>query len=240
MEAALETTKDISRPRLVELRDIGKQYGGTVPTTALAGVNLNISYGEFVAIVGESGSGKSTLLNIIGMLDTPTSGSYAFDGHPTETMTPSEIAYHRAADIGFIFQAFHLIPSRSALDNVAMAGMYNGIPLRTRQKHAEEALEKLGLAKKAAAFPQDLSGGEKQRVAIARAICNNPKLILCDEPTGNLDSQRSLSIMHIFDELHTEGMTLIMVTHNEKQTVFADRVVRTRDGILSEVEDSQV
>jgi putative ABC transport system ATP-binding protein len=221
---------------LIELDSVSKDYGGTVPTRALSDVTLSIHKGEFVAIVGESGSGKSTLLNILGLLDTPTSGSYVFEGREVSHMSSGTLAYLRGTHVGFIFQAFHLIPSRSVLDNVAMAGMYSGIPRRQRKVRAQEALERLGMREHVNALPRDLSGGEKQRVAIARAICHKPTLILCDEPTGNLDSQRSESIMHIFQELHRDNMTIVMVTHNEHQTRFAERVFRMRDGILNEEE----
>ncbi|KAB8299474.1 ABC transporter ATP-binding protein [Bifidobacterium apri] len=221
---------------LIELEHVGRRYPGVVPTEALRDVSLSIMPGEFVAILGPSGAGKSTLLNILGMLDAPTCGTYRFNALRTDDMPERRKSQIRAQYIGFVFQAFHLLPYRSVEENVAMSGLYAGVAVQERMSRARRALSKVGLEHKANSGPLDLSGGERQRVAIARAICNNPRVVVCDEPTGNLDSQRAESIMEIFSNLNREGQTVVMVTHNEAQTRFAHRTIHMSDGMI--IEDS--
>ncbi len=219
---------------LIRLEGVSRLYSGRVPTLALDNVTTTVLRGEMVAVVGASGSGKSTLLNILGTLDRPTSGRYLLDGTDTTTLDDAQLAALRSTSIGFVFQAFHLIRERTALDNVALAGLYAGVPRSARRERAMTALERVGMAHKALALPNELSGGEQQRVAIARAVCTHPPLVLSDEPTGNLDSSHAQGVLDVFSSLNESGTTIIMVTHNEEHASRACRVLRVRDGGLTE------
>ena len=219
---------------LIRLEGVSRLYSGRVPTLALDNVTTTVLRGEMVAVVGASGSGKSTLLNILGTLDRPTSGRYLLDGTDTTTLDDAQLVALRSTSIGFVFQAFHLIRERTALDNVALAGLYAGVPRSARRERAMTALERVGMAHKALALPNELSGGEQQRVAIARAVCTHPPLVLSDEPTGNLDSSHAQGVLDVFSSLNESGTTIIMVTHNEEHASRARRVLRVRDGGLTE------
>ena len=217
---------------LVELRDVGRVFGDAPPVVALRSVDLVVHHGDFVAVVGRSGSGKSTLLNTLGLMDTPTSGTYLLDGFDTMSLGAAERARLRGARIGFVFQSFHLIASRSVVDNVAMAGMYGHTSRRDRRAAAHEMLGRVGLADRADASPAVLSGGERQRVAIARALAARPALLLADEPTGNLDSANAAGILDLFLELHAGGTTIVMITHDHAVAASARRQVVMTDGVL--------
>jgi putative ABC transport system ATP-binding protein len=219
---------------LIELEGVGMTYPGPPPVEALKPVDLRIDEGEYVAIVGPSGSGKSTLLNLLGLLDAPTAGTYRLDGRDTSTMKEAHRTQLRAEKIGFIFQSFHLMAHRTATENVAMSLVYQGIPKRKRRQIAREKLELVGLSHRLDALPTTLSGGERQRVAIARALAAGPSLLLCDEPTGNLDSKTADSIMATLDELHAEGLTILIITHDHEVAERALRAVTIRDGQLRE------
>ncbi|GAA2125152.1 putative ABC transport system ATP-binding protein [Glycomyces algeriensis] len=219
---------------LIELDGVGMTYPGPPPVEALKPVELRIDDGEYVAIVGPSGSGKSTLLNLLGLLDAPTAGTYWLDGHDTSKMKEAHRTQLRADKIGFIFQAFHLMAHRTATENVAMSLVYQGVPKRKRRQIAREKLELVGLSHRLDALPTTLSGGERQRVAIARALAAGPSLLLCDEPTGNLDSKTADSIMATLDELHAEGLTILIITHDHEVAERAQRAVTIRDGQLRE------
>lgn len=219
---------------VLRLEKIGRTYPGEVPVPALKNVNLSINEGDFVSIVGPSGSGKSTLLNVLGLLDTPTSGNYQLSGYETTKLSPNEKAALRANSIGFVFQAFHLLNHRSVLENVALSGTYLKTKPKERLRRAQEALETVGLTQRQTFLPNKLSGGERQRVAIARAICGKPDILLCDEPTGNLDSVRASSIMDLFHEMHHSGYTIIIVTHDPKVAAQAQRTFTVKDGNVSE------
>ena len=213
---------------LTRVYDLGPQQ-----IFALNGVNLTIEQGEYVAIMGPSGSGKSTLMNIIGCLDTPTSGSYVLDGVPVETLNDDELAAIRNKKIGFVFQTFNLLARTTALQNVELPLVYAKIPRAERRRLAEEALTAVGLADRMSHQPNELSGGQRQRVAIARALVNKPSLLLADEPTGNLDSQTGREILDLFHELHAQGNSIIMVTHEDDVAKEAKRVIHIRDGKVS-------
>lgn len=214
---------------MIEIDQIYKIYRmGEVDVTALNGVSLKISDGEMVAIIGASGSGKSTLMNVIGLLDQPTSGSYMLDGQDVSRYGDNALASLRGDKLGFVFQEFNLLPRASALANVELPLIYSGGA--NRRKRALDALERVGLGKRARHRPTELSGGEQQRVAIARALVNNPQVILADEPTGNLDSVVTREIMQIFCDLHKEGITVILVTHEPDVAQQASRIVELRDG----------
>lgn len=217
---------------MIELKEIGKVFRTSeIETVALDNVNIKINKGEFVAVMGPSGCGKSTLLNIIGMLDKPTSGTVTINGTSGEGLKDSEMAAFRNSTIGFIFQSFHLIQSLNVIDNVEMPLLYAGMSARERRKRAEELLRQVGISHRMRHMPSQLSGGQCQRVAIARAMACNPKIILADEPTGNLDSKMSAEIMQLLLDLNEkEGRTIVMVTHNEQQARQAHRIIRFFDG----------
>ncbi|GEQ86823.1 macrolide ABC transporter ATP-binding protein [Patiriisocius marinistellae] len=198
----------------------------------LKGIDLEIETGEYVALMGPSGSGKSTLMNLLGCLDTPTAGSYFLNGQDVSNMTQDELAEIRNKEIGFVFQTFNLLPRTTALDNVALPMVYAGASKAERTKRAEEVLTDVGLADRMDHRPNQLSGGQRQRVAVGRALVNKPSIILADEPTGNLDSKTSVEIMALFDEIHAQGNTVILVTHEEDIAAHAHRVIRLRDGLV--------
>jgi putative ABC transport system ATP-binding protein len=212
---------------------------GEETVRALNGVNLTIQKNEYVALMGPSGSGKSTLMNIIGCLDTPTSGEYFLNGPNVAQLSDSELAAIRNKEIGFVFQTFNLLPRLTALQNVALPLVYAGIPEVERLKKAKEVLEQVGLGNRITHRPNELSGGQRQRVAVARALVNHPSIILADEPTGNLDSKTSEEIMQLLDIIHQAGNTIVLVTHEEDIALHAKRVVRMRDGIV-ESDQAQV
>jgi putative ABC transport system ATP-binding protein len=220
---------------VVELEDVTRTFPGSPPVEAVRATNLSVEAGDYVAIVGPSGSGKSTLLHIVGCLDTPTSGSYRLLGLDTGSLSDGLRTSLRGSEIGFVFQAFHLLPYRSVLENVMTGLIYNRTPRRERKRRAREALERVGLGHRIDFTPRKLSGGERQRVAIARGIAARPSLLLCDEPTGNLDTKTTASILDLFDELRTDGLTLLVITHEEKVSKRADRRIEMIDGALSEL-----
>ena len=216
---------------LIEMHELTRVYQlGPQEIYALRGVNLVINQGEYVAIMGPSGSGKSTLMNIIGCLDTPSSGRYLLDGVPVETMNDDELAAIRNKKIGFVFQTFNLLARTTALQNVELPLIYAKIPRAERRRQAEEALVAVGLGDRMNHQPNELSGGQRQRVAIARALVNRPSLLLADEPTGNLDSQTGREILDLFRELHSSGNSIILVTHEDDVAREAKRVIHIRDG----------
>ncbi|RZJ67386.1 MAG: ABC transporter ATP-binding protein [Flavobacterium sp.] len=198
----------------------------------LKGIDLTINKGEYVALMGPSGSGKSTLMNLLGCLDTPTSGSYILNGKDVSQMTDDELAGIRNKEIGFVFQTFNLLPRTTALNNVALPMVYAGLKKPERSARATEVLTQVGLADRMDHQPNQLSGGQRQRVAVARALVNRPSIILADEPTGNLDSKTSVEIMNLFNEIHANGNTVILVTHEEDIAAYAHRVIRLRDGVV--------
>ncbi|SFC06635.1 putative ABC transport system ATP-binding protein [Flexibacter flexilis DSM 6793] len=218
---------------IIQTENIGRRYVmGHEVIEALKSVTISIRQGEYVAFMGPSGSGKSTLMNIIGALDTPSSGRYVLNGKDVSNMGEDELAEIRNKEIGFVFQTFNLLPRSSALDNVALPLIYAGYSKSERTEMAMNALRGVGLENRASHKPNELSGGQRQRVAIARALVNNPSIILADEPTGNLDSKTSYDIMDLFEELHKKGNTIIMVTHEEDIAHYAHRIVRLRDGLV--------
>jgi putative ABC transport system ATP-binding protein len=216
---------------LIVIEDLHRHYevGGEV-VRALDGVSFHIARGEFVAIVGQSGSGKSTLMNLIGCLDTPTSGVYRLNGADVEGLTDDQLADLRNKEIGFVFQTFQLLPRATALANVELPLVYRGVPRRERRARAEEALESVGLANRMAHRPNELSGGQRQRVAIARALVGSPSILLADEPTGNLDTATGEEIIRLFSELHGRGHTIILVTHEPRLAARCPRAIRLSDG----------
>ncbi|MFI7573709.1 ABC transporter ATP-binding protein [Micromonospora sp. NPDC049497] len=220
---------------LVELRGISRVYPAVRPVTALRPTDLVVRPGDWLAITGRSGSGKSTLLQILGLLDRPTSGSYLLDGDDVADLSDRDRTRLRASRIGFVFQSFHLMAHRSALENVMVALLYHGCPRRTRPERAAEALERVGLADRALALPTTMSGGERQRVAVARALSIRPGLLLADEPTGNLDSQTAEEVLSLFARLNGEGQTVLMVTHDRDVAARAGRRLDIVDGVVSEV-----
>lgn len=223
--------------KIIETTDIARRYQmGTEIINALQSVSINIDKGEYVAFMGPSGSGKSTLMNIIGCLDTPTSGTYILNDNDVSNLTENELAEIRNKEIGFVFQTFNLLPRATSLDNVALPLIYAGLGKYDREEKALAALENVGLADRAHHKPNELSGGQRQRVAIARALVNDPSIILADEPTGNLDSKTSYDIMDLFQRLHDAGNTIIMVTHEDDISQYAHRIVRLRDGLIEKDE----
>jgi len=218
---------------VIHLEEIKKNYiMGRQELQVLKGISLDIQRNEYVALMGPSGSGKSTLMNILGCLDSPSSGKYILNGHDVSTMLDNSLADIRNKEIGFVFQQFNLLPRLSALENVALPLVYAGINKKTRMEMAHEVLRKVDLSDRSHHKPNELSGGQCQRVAIARALVNNPSIILADEPTGNLDSKTSYEIMSIFAQIHDEGNTVVLVTHEEDISNYAKRVIRLRDGVL--------
>jgi len=217
---------------LIVLRDVSKVYAAGQTVHALRGVNLEIAAGEFVAIMGASGSGKSTLMNILGCLDTPTSGSYLLDGVPVQDRDPDALAALRNRRMGFVFQQFNLMPRTSALENVELPLLYAGVRQPERSRRALAALQRVGLADRSSHSPAQLSGGQQQRVAIARALVNEPALILADEPTGALDSETSAEVMQLLDALNRQGITVILVTHEADMAAWARRRLLFKDGRL--------
>src|SRR5579863_646073 len=219
---------------VIELRGLARTYPGPLPVPALRPADLVISEGDYVAVTGPSGSGKSTLLHLLGLLDSPTAGSYLLDGVDTSELGDRDRSALRGSRIGFVFQAFHLLPYRTALENVLLAQMYNQTPRTARVRAAVDALDAVRLGHRLDALPTTLSGGECQRVAIARALVNRPSLLLCDEPTGNLDSANAASLMDLLDQLNSGGLTIVIITHDPGVAAHAGRTVAISDGILSE------
>lgn len=225
---------------LIELRGIRKVYRvGDQDIFALRNINLDISRGDYLALMGPSGSGKSTLMNILGCLDTPSSGSYILNGQEVANMKDEQLSGIRNREIGFVFQTFNLLPRLSALDNVALPLVYMGLSRKERRQKAEQALADVGLADRMNHTPNELSGGQRQRVAVARALVNNPSLLLADEPTGNLDTKTSHEIMALFEQIHQKGNTIILVTHEEDIAHHARHIVRMRDGEIEKSENAQ-
>jgi putative ABC transport system ATP-binding protein len=225
---------------LLKLEDVTKVFlTDEVETHALSGIHLEIRKGEYVAIAGPSGCGKSTLLSILGLLDTPTGGSYVLNDRPVQGLTPTERARIRNREIGFIFQSFNLIGDLSVYENVELPLTYRGMPAAERKARVEEALEKVGMAHRAKHVPSQLSGGQQQRVAVARALAGQPAVLLADEPTGNLDSKTGDEIMALFDHLHGQGNTIVLVTHEPDIAEYAHRVVHIRDGQIFSDEPSK-
>ena len=222
---------------MIQIKDLTKTYRPqSNPVHALRGVSMNITAGDFVAVMGPSGSGKSTLMNLLGCLDTPTSGSYFLDATEVSQMTGDELAQVRNHKIGFVFQNFNLLPRLTALKNVELPMIYAGLERKERQRRAVEALAKVGMQDRLEHRPAELSGGQNQRVAIARSLVNQPAVLLADEPTGNLDSRTSREIMDIFSSLHREGTTLVLVTHEREIATYARRILNFRDGLLENEE----
>jgi putative ABC transport system ATP-binding protein len=225
---------------IIDTKDLSRKYVmGSETIHALKSVSIQIEKGEYVAFMGPSGSGKSTLMNIIGCLDTPSSGTYILNNKDVSDLTENELAEIRNKEIGFVFQTFNLLPRASSLDNVSLPLIYAGYNKAERNEMAMASLAGVGLAERASHKPNELSGGQRQRVAIARALVNDPSIILADEPTGNLDSKTSYSIMDLFAELHNKGNTIIMVTHEEDIAEYAHRIVRLRDGLIESDEKNQ-
>lgn len=218
---------------IINIKGITRDFPlGSEIVKVLKGIDLQINKGEYVALMGPSGSGKSTLMNLLGCLDTPTGGSYTLNGKDVSQMSDDELAGIRNKEIGFVFQTFNLLPRTTALDNVALPMVYAGYKKPQRNERATEVLTQVGLADRMDHKPNQLSGGQRQRVAVARALVNHPSIILADEPTGNLDSKTSIEIMNLFDDIHANGNTVILVTHEEEIAAHAHRVIRLRDGII--------
>lgn len=223
------------RGPIVQLEDVTRIFPGPPAVHALRGVDLVVERGDYLAIIGPSGSGKSTMLNTLGLLDRPSTGTYLFEGVDVSQLDDDERAALRGEAIGFVFQSFHLLPTRTVIENVMLACAYAGVPRGEREERARSSLDRVGLGHRLDFFPGTLSGGERQRVAIARAVCTSPRLLLADEPTGNLDQANSRVIMGLFDELGEEGLTVVMITHDPAVAEAATRRVRIQDGRLTEV-----
>ena len=222
---------------VIDIQGITKTYvNGKLSVPVLHGIDLVVNKGEFVSIMGPSGSGKSTFMNILGCLDRPTTGSYRLNGDEVATLSDDELAYVRNKQIGFVFQSFNLLTKLTALENVALPMIYAGVNKKMRIERATQLLQSVGLGERMDHLPSELSGGQRQRVAIARALANNPAIIMADEPTGNLDSKSTIDVMNIFQGLHNEGRTILLVTHEPDIATYASRNVVLKDGII--VEDS--
>ncbi|MFJ4189940.1 ABC transporter ATP-binding protein [Kitasatospora sp. NPDC089509] len=227
------TTRPGDKP-VIALHGVGRTHPGRPPVVALRPTDLTVHRGEYLAVTGPSGSGKSTLLHLLGLLDTPTIGRYELDGIDTGGLRDKDRSTLRGHRIGFVFQSFHLLPHRTAEENVALAQVYNRTPRRARSAAAVDALRLVGLGHRTDALPGTMSGGERQRVAIARALVNRPSLLLCDEPTGNLDSANAGAVLVQFDALHEQGYTLVVITHDPTVAARGQRRVSIHDGVLSE------
>ena len=221
-------------PPVIELRGLARTYPGPPPVPALRPASLIIEPGDYVAVTGPSGSGKSTLLHLLGLLDAPTAGRYLLDGLDTAALPDRDRSALRGSRIGFVFQAFHLLPYRTVLENVQLALLYNQTPRGRRTQAAAAALDAVGMGPRLGALPTTLSGGERQRVAIARALVSQPSLLLCDEPTGNLDSRNAAALMGLLDGLNAAGFTIVVITHDEAVAAHAGRALAISDGLLSE------
>lgn len=222
---------------IIELKGIRRDFKmGTHTVKVLKGIDLTIEKNEYVALMGPSGSGKSTLMNLLGCLDTPTEGEYHLNGQDVSSLTDNQLADIRNQEIGFVFQTFNLLPRQTALDNTALPLVYAGMSKSHRRERASVVLNNVGLGDRMDHQPSQLSGGQRQRVAVARALVNNPSLILADEPTGNLDSKTSVEIMRLFDEIHAQGNTIVLVTHEEDIAQHAHRIIRLRDGMIEKDE----
>ena len=224
----------ITQPPVIELRGAGRRYGTDPPLDALIDVELTVNRGEWLAIAGPSGSGKSTLLNILGLLDVQTSGSYRFNGIEVSGLNDAQRAGLRSRAMGFVFQSFHLISHRTVMENVMLSDIYRKSPRKERKERALAALAQVGLSKRAKYLPTRLSGGERQRVAIARAIMGSPRILLCDEPTGNIDSAMTAAILDLFADLNDNGLTIVTITHDHDVAARANRQVHIIDGRLQE------
>lgn len=233
--ADVDVIRSDENPPVIELRDVTRSFPGPPEVQALKGINLRVSDGEYVSIVGPSGSGKSTMLNILGLLDRPTVGEYRLAGELTGGYTEDERAAVRARRLGFVFQAFHLMPRRTVLENVMLPMLYSGTPRAERSERARAALERVGLGHRVGFLPGLLSGGERQRVAVARAVVTQPRVILADEPTGNLDQATTADIMALFEELNAGGLTFVVITHDQSVADRAERRIRIADGRMSEL-----
>jgi putative ABC transport system ATP-binding protein len=225
----------MTAPPVVELVNVTRSFPGPPEVQALRSVNLRVEDGDYLSIVGPSGSGKSTMLNLLGLLDRPSVGEYYLNGTLTSVLNEEQRAALRGGTIGFVFQSFHLLPHRPVLDNVMLATLYSGVPRAQREASARAALDRVGLSHRLEFFPSTLSGGERQRVAVARAVVSSPRMLLADEPTGNLDETTSGEVMDLFEELHADGLTLVVITHDAAISSRAERTIRISDGRLEEL-----